>query len=389
MIKFTLDNSTRIHFGQGQVAQLAREIGEEQKVLFLYGGGSIKKNGIYDQVMAQLNHSQLIEFAGVQPNPRYDHLIDAVTLCKQDNIGLVLAVGGGSVIDAAKFIAAGACYQGDPWDLFTGKAKVADCLEIGTILTLPATGSESNAGTVITRDKDKFSLVDDKLRPKFAILDPSFSLSLPPKQVANGVVDAFVHVLEQYVTQEQETKHPVANKVQDRFAEGLLLTLIEEGMTAKNHPQDMNARSNIMWAANQALNGMIGAGVPHDWSTHLIGHELTALYDIDHACTLSIMLPAVWKARKSEKSTKLIQYAERVWGVNDCTIDEKLDAAIHKTEEFFVEMGLPIRLSDVGLGAKAVDAVLEQLSMHGMTAIGEDRGIDLEKSRQILLLALD
>jgi len=388
MIKFTLDNSTRIHFGQGQVAQLANEISGDHKVLFLYGGGSIKRNGIYDQVMTHIGHVQPMEFAGVQPNPKYEHLLDAVAVCKQQKINLILAVGGGSVIDAAKFIAAAACYEGEPWDLFTGKARVENSLDIGSLLTLPATGSESNGGTVITRGRDKLSLVDDKLRPKFAILDPSFSLSLPAKQVANGVIDAFVHVLEQYVTQELETKHPIANKVQDRFAEGLLITLIEEGMVAKNHPQDINARTNIMWAANQALNGLIGAGVQHDWSTHLIGHELTALYDIDHACTLSIILPAVWKARKSEKSIKLIQYAERVWGVNDCTIDEKLDAAIHKTEEFFVEMGLPIRLSDVGLGENIVDEVVAQLHEHGMTALGEDRSIDLEKSREILRLAL-
>jgi len=389
MNNFTLYNPTKIHFGTGQISHLTAELKSSPNVLFVYGGGSIKRNGVYDTVISNLSDTHVIEFAGIAANPKYEHLIEAVEICKNRSIDLILAVGGGSVIDAAKFIAAGAKCDFDPWLLFTGERQLQDCLPIGCVLTLPATGSESNGGTVISRGQDKLSLVDDSLRPKFAILDPEFTMSLPVNQVSNGVIDAFVHVVEQYVTQQPDTKRPMFNKVQDRYAEGLLMTLIEEGLIAKNHSQDMGARTNIMWAANQALNGLIGAGVQHDWSTHLIGHELTALYGLDHACTLSIMLPAVWKVRKAEKSEKLIQYAERVWSVTEGTIDERLEAAIHKTEQFFVEMDLPIRLSDVNLGEEILEPVLEQLKKHKMTALGEDGGINLSVVRDILQTALD
>jgi len=389
MKNFSLFQPTRIHFGEGQIQQIRKEVANHQNVLFIYGGGSIKKNTIYDQCIEALEGKTVVEYSGVSPNPKYEQLMEAAEVVRSRSIDFILAVGGGSVIDGAKFVAAAAKLDVEPWGLFTGKAKLQDVVPMGCVLTLPATGSESNGGTVVTRDKDKMAFVHDALRPKFAVMDPAATLTLPTEQVANGVVDAFVHVVEQYVTQTLETKHPIANKVHDRFAEGLLMTLIEEGLHVKNHPQDMATRKNIMWAANQALNGLIGAGVPQDWATHMIGHELTALFGIDHARSLSIILPALWKVRKQEKSEKLLQYAERVWGVVDGSVDERLDAAIHKTEEFFVEMGVPIRLSDVGLDSTAVDAVIEQLNLHGLHAMGEDGQITLDVSREILKLALD
>lgn len=389
MKKFTLYQPTRIHFGEQQISKVAAEVADYQNILFMYGGGSIKKNHVYRECNEALDGKNIFEFAGVEPNPKYEQLMEAVELVRANHIDFILAVGGGSVIDGAKFVAAAAGLKDEPWGLFTRQTKLGSVVPMGCVLTLPATGSETNGGTVVTRGKDKMPFVDDALRPVFAVLDPSTTLSLPAKQVANGVVDAFVHVLEQYVTQSLETKKPVDTKVQDRFSEGLLITLIEEGLNVKNHPQDMTARENIMWAASQALNGLIGSGVQHDWATHMIGHELTALYDIDHARSLSIILPALWKVRKLEKSEKLMQYAERVWGVSEGSVDEKLDAAIHKTEEFFVEMDVPIRLSDVGLGSGAVEEVIQQLSNHGMTALGEDGQINLDVARQILQLALD
>lgn len=389
MNNFTLYQPTRIHFGEQQISKIATEVGDYKSVLFMYGGGSIKKNHVYQECLSALAGKDVIEFAGVEPNPKYEQLMEAVELVRANNIDFILAVGGGSVIDGAKFVAAAAGLSDDPWGLFTRQVKLGSVVPMGCVLTLPATGSETNGGTVVTRGKDKMPFVDDALRPVFAVLDPSATLNLPAKQVANGVVDAFVHVLEQYVTQSLETKYPVNTRVQDRFSEGLLITLVEEGLNVKNHPQDMTARQNIMWAASQALNGLIGAGVQHDWATHMIGHELTALYNIDHARSLSIILPALWKVRKLEKSEKLMQYAERVWGVTEGSVDEKLDAAIHKTEEFFVEMDVPIRLSDVGLGPEAIEEVVQQLSNHGMTALGEDGQINLDVARQILQLALD
>lgn len=388
MYNFSYSNPTKIHFGRGQVKKLSREIPPQAKVLIVYGGGSIKKNGVYEQVIEQLSNYESYEFSGIQANPKYEHIIEAVEIIRKNDIDFILAVGGGSVIDASKFIAIAALYEQDPWDFFTGQATIKHALPLGCILTLPATGSESNAGTVVTRGKDKLSCLSEEMRPRFAILDPEFTLSLPSKQVANGVVDAFVHVCEQYVTQELDTKNPAQNKIQDRYSESILTTLVEEGIKVRNQPENLSVRENIMWAANQALNGLIGAGAQQDWSTHLIGHELTALYNIDHAQTLSIILPALWKVRKSEKSGKLLQYGERVWGIKDGTVDERIESAIHKTEEFFVEMGLPIRLSEMGLSTNAVEEILACLNQHGYNKLGEDGGIDLNVSREILETAL-
>lgn len=385
MLNFSFQNTTRIHFGTGKISAISREIPTDAKVLVTYGGGSIKQNGVYAQVKEALKDHQWFEFSGIEPNPSYDTLMQAVTLIKTHNIDYVLAVGGGSVIDGSKFIVAAALYKGDdPWEIVSKQEKITQALPLAAVLTLPATGSESNTGAVITRDGHKLPFGSPLVRPVFAVLDPSVTLSLSDRQISNGVVDAFVHTIEQYLT------YNVNGKVQDRFAEGLLLTLIEEGPKAlqADSKDDLDVRSNIMWAATMALNGLIGAGVPQDWSTHMIGHELTGRYNIDHARTLSIVLPAVMKVRREEKKDKLLQYAERIWHLHTGTEDSRIDQAIAYTEAFFTRMQMPTRLNQEGVGADAIDGLIEQLSAHGMVALGEHKTVDLAMSRQILTAAL-
>lgn len=384
MLNFSYCNPTRIIFGQGQIAQLRKQVPQTATVLMLYGGGSIKQNGVYDQVMAALEGNRVLEFGGIEPNPSYETLMGAVALARAEGVDYLLAVGGGSVIDGSKFVAAAVPFAGEPWDILAKRAPIESALPLGCVLTLPATGSESNNGAVITRKatQDKLSFLNDKVQPLFAILDPQVTLSLPVKQVCNGVVDAFVHVVEQYLT------YPVNAPVQDRFAEGLLLTLIEEGPKALAEPENIDVRGNIMWAANLALNGLIGCGVPQDWATHMLGHELTVLYGIDHARSLALVLPAMLTLRKQGKRDKLLQYAQRVWGQNPADGDVAIDVAIAKTRDFFLQMQVPVRLSDYQLGSEAVDAVCAQLEKHRMTKLGEKRDVTLEMSRQVLEMSL-
>jgi len=309
----------------------------------------------------------------------------AQEIIKTEKIDYLLAVGGGSVVDGAKFIAAAALFEGDdPWDILAKNHPIKKALPIGAVLTLPATGSESNGNSVVTRDGNKLPFASPLVRPLFAVLDPSVTLSLSDRQISNGVVDAFIHTIEQYLT------YSVNGKVQDRFSEGLLQTLIEEGPKALSPEtkNDLEVRANIMWSATMALNGLIGAGVPQDWSTHMIGHELTGAFGIDHARTLSIVLPAVMKVRREQKREKLLQYAARVWQINEGDDDVRIDQAIQKTEEFFKSMQVPIRLSDVDLGADDIDLLVDRLEKHGMTALSEHGDITLDVSREILTQAV-
>ncbi|MCP5205895.1 MAG: iron-containing alcohol dehydrogenase [Hahellaceae bacterium] len=385
MLNFSYLNSTQIHFGEGQIATIVREIPADARVLVLYGGGSIKKNGVYTQVSEALSQHEWFEFAGIEPNPQYETLIKALPLIKEKQIHYLLAVGGGSVIDGSKFIAAAALFEGEePWDIIAKRGKIKAALPLGVIVTLPATGSESNNGAVITRNGQKLPLNHPLIRPRFAILDPSLTLSLSPRQIGNGVVDAFVHTIEQYLT------YPVNAKVQDRFAEGLLLTLIEEGpkALAPKTQDDISVRGNIMWAASLALNGLIGAGVPQDWATHMIGHELTAEFGVDHARTLSIILPATLKVRRESKREKLLQYAARVWQLQEGDEEQRINDAIRLTEKFFRKMDLPTRLADVGIESSDIENIISRLQAHRMTRLGERREVTLDISREILQMAL-
>ncbi|GHE98494.1 iron-containing alcohol dehydrogenase [Thalassotalea profundi] len=385
MLNFSFQNPTTIHFGDQQIKKVTKEIPSTAKVLVIYGGGSIKSNGVYEQVKDALNNHTWFEFSGIEPNPTYDTLMKAQDIIKKENINYLLAVGGGSVVDGAKFIAAAALYEGtDPWDILLKQQPVKQALPLGAILTLPATGSESNGNSVVTRDGDKLAFSSPKVRPVFAVLDPSVTLSLSDRQISNGVVDAFVHIMEQYLN------YSVNGKVQDRFSEGLLLTLIEEGpkALAEGSKSDLDIRANIMWSATMALNGLIGAGVPQDWSTHMIGHELTGAYGIDHARTLSIVLPSVMKVCRENKREKLLQYAERVWNITEGEEETRIDQAIKLTEQFFTSMQVPTRLSHVELDESHIEGLISKLEQHGMTALGEHGDVNLEISRKILMQAL-
>lgn len=384
MFKFDFKNPTKIIFGKGRISAIAAEINRDHRVLITYGGGSIKNNGVLDQVYTALNGYTLFEFGGIEPNPSYETLMQAVQFVQQEKIDYILAVGGGSVIDGSKFIAAAVNFQGDPWDILAKQAPVTSALPFGCILTLPATGSEMNSGAVITRRslQTKLPFSRPLLFPQFSVLDPTTAYTLPPAQISNGVVDAFVHVIEQYLT------YPVNAKVQDRFAEGLLLTLIEEGPVALQEPDNYDVRANLMWCATMALNGLIGAGVPHDWATHMIGHEITALHSLDHAQTLAVVLPSVLTVKKEQKQAKLLQYAERVWGIVAGEDSERVAAAIEKTRDFFERMQVKTRLSDYGIDQSSIPKLVAQLEQHGMVKLGEKKDITPEISRTILELSL-
>ncbi len=385
MLNFEFHNPTRIVFGQGKVADLARLVPAQARVLVLYGGESARRTGTLDEVRAALGERSVSEFGGIEPNPSYETLMRAVEQVRAENIDYLLAVGGGSVIDGTKFVAAAACFDGEPWDILLQRGRnVQRALPLASVLTLPATGSEMNNGGVVTRKatQAKLSFSSAHCFPQFSVLDPTKTYTLPPAQIANGLVDAYVHVMEQYLT------YPVQARPQDRFAEGLLQTLVEIAPGALAEPPDYDHRANLMWTATLALNGLIGAGVPQDWATHMIGHELTALYGIDHARTLAIVLPSLMQSQRAAKRDKLLQYAERVWHVSGGTEDERIDAAITHTRAFFESVGIPTRLSAYGLGREAVDAVVAQLTAHGMLKLGEHRSITPEVSRAILEAAL-
>jgi NADP-dependent alcohol dehydrogenase len=381
MLDFQYYNPTRIVFGRQTIAQLSQQVPAEARVLVLYGGESAERNGTLAEVRAALAGRSVFEFGGIEANPRYETLLRAVERVRSEQIDFLLAVGGGSVIDGTKFVAAAAHFDGDAWQILqTRGAAIGEVMPFGTVLTLAATGSEMNSGGVITREADhtKLPFRNPKLFPRFSILDPEKTYSVPPRQVANGVVDAFVHIAEQYLTA------PVAGMAQDRFAEGLLQTLIELGPQALSTPQDYDVRANLMWVATLALNGLIGAGVPQDWSTHMIGHELTALYDIDHARTLAVVLPGNLEIRRETKQAKLLQYAERVWQLTSGSEDARIFGAIARTREFFERMGLKTHLADYGLGANDIERVVGQLQAHGMVKLGEGGDVTPEVSRRIL-----
>lgn len=384
MNNFSFHNPTHIVFGKGQISALKNLLPPDARILLLYGGGSIKNNGVYEQVTAALAGKTFFEFAGIEPNPKFETLMQAVALIKEQHIDFLLAVGGGSVIDGSKFIAAAVNFTGDPWNILAKHARIKTALPLGCILTLPATGTESNGNSVISRaaTQEKLAFASPLVYPQFAILDPSTTYSLPPRQIANGVVDAFVHIMEQYLT------YPVNAKVQDRFAEGLLLTLIEEGPRVLTNPDDYDTRANIMWAATMALNGLIGVGVPQDWATHALGHEITALHGLDHAQTLAIVLPSLMNQQRQQKREKLIQYGTRVWGLSNSDEDQLIDEAIAATKKFFAAMGAPTSFSDYGLEGDSIAALIANLSAHNALPLGENKDITAETARDILVAAI-
>ena len=384
MLNFELYNPVNYIFGKDQIQKLADLVPSNSKILLVYGGGSIFKNGIHEQVTKALSGFEIVEFGGIEPNPHFETLMKAVDVVRKENITFLLAVGGGSVIDGVKFISGASNYEGDEAEILRKKILFKDVSKVipfGTILTLPATGSEMNSGAVVTiaSTKEKLTLGGSALFPKFSIVDPTVITSLPKRQLQNGVVDAFTHVLEQYLT------YPHDAYLQDRISESILQTLIQVGPRVAENPSDYKLASNFVWCATMALNGLIQKGVPSDWATHMIGHELTALYNIDHARTLAIVGPNLYKVMFETKKDKLAQYGERVWNITEGTIEEKAEKALEKTVDFFHTMGMKTKLSENTEDFdQTADFIVKRFEERGWKALGEKQNITPEKVRAIV-----
>ncbi len=383
MNNFQYHNPVKIIFGKGQIAQLSKQIPADTRIMLTYGGGSIFKNGIYEQVKLALSDREIVEFGGIEANPTYETLMKAVEMARTEKVDFLLSVGGGSVLDGTKFIAAAIPFTGaDPWQIVANRAKITSAVPIGAVLTLPATGSEMNYYAVISKKEthEKKGMGNALVYPKFSILDPETTYSLPPRQIANGIADAFTHVMEQYMT------YPVRAEMQDRMAEAVLLTLIEEGPKMMSNPTDYDSAANVMWAATMALNGLIALGVPTDWATHQIGHELTALHGIDHARTLAVVLPHLLEIKKEAKREKLIQYAKRVWQLSG-TDDELVAGAIQKTADFYESLGIPTKASAYSIGRDTIEKIVQRFVERGMN-FGEHADITPEVVGEILELSM-
>ncbi len=383
MNNFELYNPTNLIFGKGQIEKLADLVPKNTKILLAYGGGSIFSNGVYDQVKKALSDFEIVEFGGIEPNPHYETLMKAVGIVKKENIGFLLAVGGGSVIDGVKFISAAVKFDGDPIEILHKRLLIKDVSQIipfGTVLTLPATGSEMNSGAVVTIEEtqEKLSFGGSALFPKFSICDPTVIKSLPKRQIQNGVVDAYTHVMEQYLT------YPHEGFLQDRIAEAILATLIEVGPKVVENQDDYALASNFMWCCTMALNGLLNKGVPTDWATHMIGHELTALYNIDHARTLAVIGPNLYKVMFDTKKEKLAQYGKLIFGLEG-EIDEIAEAAIEKTVDFFHKMGMDTKLSEYTEDyEKTAGFITERFEKRGWKALGEKQNITPDKVKEIV-----
>ena len=385
MENFVYYNPVRILFGEGKIAEIGHYVPKGMKVMMTYGGGSIKKNGVYDQVMKALTGTDVVEFGGIEPNPHYETLMKAVETARREGVGFLLAVGGGSVIDGTKFIAAAVGYEGeDPWDIVAKGTPVKAAMPLAAVLTLPATGSEMNCGAVITREstREKLAFHCPLVFPRFSVMDPTVTYSLPKRQLANGVVDTFVHVMEQYYTMTEHTE------IQDRFSEGILRTLVAIGprIIAEDTP-DYQDRANFMWAATMGLNGLIAVGVVEDWATHQIGHELTAFHGLDHGVTLAIVLPGVMEATKEHRRRKLLQFGERVWGI-DPTAADAAEQAIARTERFFNSLGVKTRLGDYGVGMETIERIERRFRDRGRYAVGGIDDVNVDNVKAILVSRL-
>lgn len=376
MLNFTYFNPVRVVFGKDTIGELANLLPKEVNVMMTYGGGSIFKNGVYDQVKKALQGFAVVEFGGIEANPRYETCMKAVELARKEKVGFLLAVGGGSVADATKFIAAAIPWtKGDPWEfLVSHDPRVPEAVPLGCVITLPATGTEMNCNSVITRasTQEKYHFSDEKVFPQFSIIDPQVTYSLPQRQVVNGIVDTFVHVMEQYMT------YDVNTPLQDRQAEGVIRTLVEEAPKVIENPDDYDVRANLFWCSTVGLNGLLAVGAVQDWATHMIGHELTALYGLDHGVTLAIVLPELWRFALEHKKAKLKQFGKEVFGV------DYPEAAIKATEDFFHRIGMKTKLADYGVDASEAAAKVRERFANRGTVLGEHGDIDAEATYAIL-----
>jgi alcohol dehydrogenase YqhD (iron-dependent ADH family) len=381
MLNFELYNPTNLVFGKGQIEKLGSLVPKGAKILLAYGGGSIFKNRIHEQVINNLTGHKIVEFGGIEANPHFETLMKAVAIVKEQKIDFILAVGGGSVIDGVKFISAAVNFEGNPIEILQKRILIKEnAVPFGTVLTLPATGSEMNSGAVVTIEstKEKLAFGGSAMFPKFSICDPTVIESLPKRQLQNGVVDAYTHVMEQYLT------YPHEGYLQDRIAEGILQTLLEVGPKVVENPKDYALASNFMWSCTMALNGLIQKGVPSDWATHMIGHELTAMYGIDHARTLAVIAPSLYKVMFETKKAKLAQYGKRIFNLEGAE-DEIANEAINKTVEFFHKMGMNTKLSDYTKEYhNTADFIVNRFDERGWKGLGEKQNVTLEKVKAIV-----
>ena len=378
MKNFIFQNTTKLVFGKGQIARLATLIPDNKKIMVTFGGGSVKRNGVYDQVVDALKKHNYIEFWGIEPNPTVETLRKAIAQCKAEQVDFLLAVGGGSVLDGTKLIAAGVCYDGDAWDIvLQGKADAS--IPFACIMTLPATGSEMNTGAVISRAETQEKRGFANQYPEFSILDPETTYSLPANQIAAGLADIYVHVMEQYMTS------PGQSRVMDRWAEGLLLTVLEISPKIRENQYDYDTMADFMLSATLALNDFIRMGVTQDWSTHLISHQLTAMHGITHGAALALIFGGTLRVLRKQKHEKLLQYGERVFGITTGTEDERIEQAIVRTEDFFRSLGLATRLSEVGVGIETIEKIAERFNESG-AAYGENANVTGDVAREILMV---
>ncbi|MFI3305724.1 MAG: iron-containing alcohol dehydrogenase [Rikenellaceae bacterium] len=379
MYNFQFQNPTKIIFGRGEIAQLSKQLPKEKKIMVTMGGGSIKTNGVYDQVIKALEGFDYIEFWGIEPNPRVQTLRKAIAICKEQGVEYLLAVGGGSICDGTKLISASVLSDAEPWDIVLGKAQYGECLPYASVITLPATGSEMNKGAVISNDDTDEKYPFYSTYPQFSILDPEATFSLPPYQIACGITDTFIHTLEQYITQTG------VSPLMDRWAEGILQTLVETAPKIKANQHDYDAMSNYMLSATMALNGFISMGVAQDWATHMIGHEITALTGLTHGHTLSIIMPGIMSVMREQKSAKILQYGERVWGITEGSDEVRIDATIAATESFFRSLGLKTRLGENGIGEEVAAEVVARMKSR-QSAFGEDANVTYDVAERVFAL---
>lgn len=354
MNNFQFQNPTKLIFGKGSIAQLAKELPAGKKIMVTFGGGSVKRNGVYDQVITAMKGMDYIEFWGIEPNPRVQTVREAVNIAKKEGVEFFLAVGGGSTIDATKVIAAATKSDKDAWEIVLSHAYTGETIPVASVLTLPATGSEMNKGSVISNGDTKEKFVVYSYHPVFSILDPEVTYSLPTHQRACGLADTFIHVMEQYLTDVN------VSPLMDRWAEGILLTVKEIAPSVTAEEANYEKMASFMLSATMALNGFVSMGVAQDWATHMIGHELTALTGLTHGHTLTIVLPALMSVMREQKWAKILQYGERVFGIVDGSEAERVDATIAATEEFFRSLGLKTRLSENGVGEDVITEVVKR-----------------------------
>ena len=374
---FEFQNPTKLIFGKDTIAQLSQELPKNEKILVTYGSGSVKRNGVYEQVVTALQGFNYVEFWGIEPNPTVETLRKAIDLGKQENITYLLAVGGGSVIDGTKLISAAIPYSGDAWELVLKPSKIGKMVPFASVLTLPATGSEMNCGAVISNAEKQEKFAFYSSYPQFSILDPAVTFSLPDFQIACGIADTFIHVLEQYLTVPDESP------LMDRWAEGIMQTLIELSPKIKADKTNYDAMAAFMLCATMALNGFISMGVTEDWATHLIGHEITALHGTTHGQTLVIVMLGTMKVMREQKKAKLLQFGTRVFNIYEGTETQRIEQTIEKTEQFFRSIGLATKLHELNIGKETIAIIKNRLLSRG-TRLGEGGNIDGNVTEEIL-----